>query len=161
MHPYFETVASWKSARASLSFEPLVPSYTGGRDLQALRVHVRDHKQRVVPIERRTLEAHYGGFSLSQSQTGAEAARQWKLARDSRSAQVGGHPALTYELGPVPPPDDIDGRSPAVVTWADGDLHMLIASDSLQADELLRIAVSIYRRRPPPRKTGRGRKVGT
>jgi hypothetical protein len=41
-------------------------------------------------------------------------------------------------------PDDIDGRTPAVVSWADGDLHVLVVSDTLQADELLRIAASIY-----------------
>lgn len=155
MNAYFETVASWKAARKTVSFEPLVPSFTGGRDLQLLRVFVRDHKQRILPIQRRTLEACYGDFTLSQSQTGAEAARQWRLARDSRPTQVGGHPGSTYELGPEPPPDDIDGRSPAVVTWADGDLHMLIASDRLAADELLRIAASIYRKRSPARSRGR------
>jgi hypothetical protein len=158
MHPYFETVTSWRSARGYLSFAPLVPSYTGGKDLQLLRVHVRDHKRRILPIQRRSLEAHYGDFSLSQSQAGAEAARQWRLARDSRPAQVGGHPALVYELGPEPPPDDIDGRSSAVVSWAHDNLHMLIVSDRLQADELLRIAASIYRKRSP---AGQPRKIRT
>jgi hypothetical protein len=142
--PYFEPAASWKSARTRLSFQPLVPSYTGGRDLQLLRVHVRDHKRRILPVAKRTLEAHYGDFTLSQSQTGADAARQWELARVGWAAQVSSHPVRVYELGPEPPPDDIDGRTPAVVSWADGDLHMLVVSDTLQADELLRIAASIY-----------------
>lgn len=64
---------------------------------------------------------------------------------DARTAWVGGHEGRTYELGPEPPPGDIDGRSPAVVTWAEGDLFFLIASDRLPAARLLDIAAGMYR----------------
>ena len=36
------------------------------------------------------------------------------------------HTARIYELGPEPGPDDIDGRTPAVVTWHDADLFFLV-----------------------------------
>ena len=48
-----------------------------------------------------------------------------------------------YELGPEPPPDDIDGRSPSVVTWQDGDMFYLVASSTLSSDDLVRVAVSL------------------
>ena len=146
-NPHFATVATWKAGAAILTFQPRVPTATGGRSLQSLRVYVRDHKLRPVAMQHRTLEAHYGDFALSQSRPGAETARNWRLARDGRPIQIGGHPGYVYELGPEPPPDDIDGRSSAVVTWADGDLHLLVTSDRLEASELLRIGASIY----PPR----------
>jgi hypothetical protein len=51
-----------------------------------------------------------------------------------------------YELGPEPAPDDIDGCSPAIVTWYDADLFFLVASNT-SSDELVRIAVSLYAQR--------------
>jgi hypothetical protein len=51
-----------------------------------------------------------------------------------------------YELGPEPAPDDIDGRTPAVVTWHDADLFFLVASDTMSSHELVRIAISLYGR---------------
>ena len=38
-------------------------------------------------------------------------------------------------------------RPPAVVTWSDGELHFLIASDTLSASELVEVAGSVYRRK--------------
>ncbi len=35
---------------------------------------------------------------------------------------------------------DIDGRSPSVVTWHDGEMFYLIASDKMSSAELGRIA---------------------
>ena len=49
-----------------------------------------------------------------------------------------------YELGPEPPPDDIDGRSPSVVTWHDVDMFYLIASGEMRSHDLVSIANSLY-----------------
>jgi len=49
-----------------------------------------------------------------------------------------------YELGPEPPPDDIDGRNPSIVTWHNGEMFYLIASDKMSSGELVRIASSLY-----------------
>ena len=48
---------------------------------------------------------------------------------------------------PEPAPDDIDGRSPAIVAWHDGELFCLIASDTMSSDQLVRIAISLYGQR--------------
>jgi hypothetical protein len=112
---------------------------------------VRDHKLRELSVNHRTLEAHYGGFVLSQARKGADEAR--RLALDVRygaagqEGQIAGHAAQIYELGPEPAPDDIDGRSPAVVTWYDADLFFLVASNTMSSHELVRIAVSLYAQR--------------
>jgi len=54
--------------------------------------------------------------------------------------------ARMYELGPEPTKDDIDGRSPAVVTWHDEEMFYLIASTGMAAADLERIAGSLYRK---------------
>jgi hypothetical protein len=147
-NPHFETARSWKAARAMLTFQPLEPGYTAGLDLEFLRIHVRDHKMRVVRTDDRTLEAHYGGFVLSQVRKGAEEARKWVMSvtygRVTKESDVAGRPAKVCEVGPEPPPDDIDGRTPAVVTWADKELFFLVASDTMPAAELICVAVSLY-----------------
>lgn len=74
--PHFETARSWQDAEALLTFRPLVPSHTGGFVLRSLQIHVRDHKLRELAVADRTLEAHYAGFVLSQSQKGANEARR-------------------------------------------------------------------------------------
>lgn len=149
-NPHFESAPSWEAARTLIAFQPLDPSETAGLQLQSLRIHVRDHRHRQLRIEDRTLEAHYGGFVLSQSLKGASEARRLALevpyGLDAREARVLGREARVYELGPEVPPDDIDGRSPAVVTWYDGDIFYLIASGEMQSEVLLRIATSLYGR---------------
>jgi len=150
-NPHFETAPSLKAARAMLTFQPREPRYTAGLRLRSVRIHVRDHKLRELSVNHRTLEAHYGGFVLSQARKGADEAR--RLALDVRygaagqEGQIAGHAAQIYELGPEPAPDDIDGRSPAVVTWYDADLFFLVASNTMSSDELVRIAVSLYAQR--------------
>jgi hypothetical protein len=148
-NPHFETASSWKSARSMLTFQPRKPKHTAGLPLQALRIHVRDHKMRELSVDQRTLEAHYGGFSLSQAKKGVEEARRLALAvsygRAGRDAQIAGCAGRAYELGPEPEPGDIDGRSPSVVTWHDGEMFYLVASDQMSADDLLKIAISLYR----------------
>jgi hypothetical protein len=145
--PSFESVPNWEAAGKMLAFLPIEPKHTAGYSLQGLRIFVRDHKSRDVPIGDRTLEAHYGGFVFSQSRHGVDEARRLALVvsygRVPRDAQIASHPARIYELGPEPPPDDIDGRSPAVVTWFDGEMFYLIASSELPADELLQVAKSL------------------
>jgi hypothetical protein len=64
--------------------------------------------------------------------------------RDARAERIAGHDARVYELGPEPAPDDIDGRPPSVVVWHDAEMFYLIASDSLAAERLTRIARSMY-----------------
>jgi len=131
-----------------VTFQPIEPAHTAGLRLQSIQIHVRDHKRRELPIEDRTLEAHYGGFVLSQSRKGAEEARRLALnvsyGRAGREARIAGRDARVYELGPEPAPGDIDGRSPAVVTWHDADMFYLIASGEMSADDLVRVALSLY-----------------
>ena len=86
-NPHFETASSWKAARAKLTFQPREPGYTAGLRLHSIRIHVRDHKLREVSINDRTLEAHYGGFVLSQARKGTDEAR--RLALDVRYGSAG------------------------------------------------------------------------
>jgi hypothetical protein len=155
-NPHFEKVASWKAARKLLDFEPLVLENTKRQRLQSLYVYVRDHKQRELPAGNRSLEAYFDGFVFTQKQaTTAEAHRlalSTSYGLEGRDTQVATHPGRLYELGPVPPPDDIDGRSPAVVVWHDGRMFYLIASTEKTAAELLQIAQSLY---GPPSKSSR------
>jgi hypothetical protein len=148
---HFETVAGWQQARALLTFDLLEPSDTAGCALKKLEVHIRDHKMRDLAKAERSLEAHYGVFVLTQSWKGDAEARRAALdvsyGPNAREAQILGRDARVYELGPEPPPDDIDGRQPAVVAWHDGAMFYFIASVQLPAVELMRIAASLYR--PP------------
>ncbi len=132
-----------------LTFAPVEPSYTAGMSLQSIRIHVRDHKRRELAIADRTLEAHYGSFVVSESRKGLAEARRLALELSygsaGRDTTVGGCAGRAYELGPEPPPGDIDGRSPSVVTWHDREMFYLIASGELTVDVLLRIAASLYR----------------
>jgi hypothetical protein len=147
-NPYFETARSWHAARSMLTFRPIKPAYTAGCRLQAIRIHVRDHKQRVLSVGDRTLEAHYGKFVLSQARKPVDEAQRLALkvsyGRDPRDAAIAGRTARIYELGPEPEFDDIDGRAPAVVTWSDGELFFLLASDTARSDVLVKIALSLY-----------------
>lgn len=146
-NPQFETVPSWKAAQTMLAFRPREPDDTAGHGLQSLRIHVRDHKLRELSRADRTLEAHYGHFVISQARKGVKEAQ--RLARvvpygpTGRDAQIGACAARVYELGPEPPADDVDGRSPSVVTWHDGEMFYLIASDKMSCAELVRIASSL------------------
>ena len=145
---HFHTVATWAEARTLLVFEPRRPHYTAERTLQSLHVHIRDHKRRELAPQDRTLEAHYGTFVVSQAHPGPGPARtraiETSYGQAKREGKIAGHDARIYELGPEPPADDIDGRSPAVVTWHEGSTFFLIASGELTAAELERIAVSMY-----------------
>ena len=145
---HFGTVPSWEAARLMLTFQPLRPAYTAASSLQALRIHVKDHKSREVPIGDRTLEAHYDQFVLSQSRKGVDEARRLALVvsygRAPREARIAGREARVYERGAEPDEDDPDGRLPAIVTWHDGDMFYLIASDHLLTDVLVTIGDSLY-----------------
>ena len=131
-NPHFETARDWRAARGMVAFRPLAPGYTAGFRLQAIRIHVRDHKMRDLAVAARSLEAHYGAFSLSQARKGASEARRLALevsyGRDGREARIAGHEARVYERGPEPAADDIDGRSPAAAVWHDGEMLYLVAS---------------------------------
>ena len=149
---HFATADTWHAAQAMLTFRPLQPRHTAGLGLQSLRVHIRDHKKRDVALGDRTLEAHYGAFVLSQARRGENEARRLALdvsyGSQPYEARIGSHEARVYELGPEVEPDDIDGRSPSVVTWSDGHMFYLVASAELPADTLIQIAGSLYFVRP-------------
>ena len=149
-NPHFQKVASWKAARELLDFEPLVLRDTKKRRLQSLYVYVRNHKQRELPIGERSLEAYFDGFVFTQKKAGNAEARRLAISTsyglEGHNTSVAKHPGRLYELGPVPPPDDIDGRSPAVIVWHDDGMFYLIASTEKPASELLRIAQSLYER---------------
>jgi hypothetical protein len=148
-NPHFESPPTWEAARALLSFAPLELNETSGHRLQSLAIYVRDHRLREIAPTDRSLEAHFGAFSFTQARKGIDEARRWALevayGRAAAQGHVAGHPARIYELGPKVPVDDIDGRSPAVVVWHDGEMFYLIASDRLQSPELLAIAETLYR----------------
>lgn len=146
--PHFITAASWSAAAAELAFAPTEPGVTAGRNLESIRIHSADHKRRPLPIIDRTLEAHYGTFVVSQRATPEpEMARRLAIdtsyGADPTLATIGGHEGRAYDHGPEPDDDDPDGRMPAVVTWADGAVHHLVASHELPLDELVAIARSI------------------
>jgi hypothetical protein len=144
---------TWDEARALLAFEPTAPADSGRYALQGLRVFVRDHKKRELPIEVRTLEARYGTFNFSQQQKNPDEARRAALetsyGRQPRPADVAGRAGRMYDMGPVPPPDDIDGQMPAVVAWHDGPMFYFLSSHEWSAEELLVVARSVYARRKP------------
>lgn len=147
-NPHFDSARSRKHAESMLTFSPLVPKRTEGYTLQSLAIYVHDYKHRELPVEERSLEAHYGSFVLTQSCPGKEEGR--RLAEDVlydqalREIQIAGCEARVYELGAEPEPDDINPRSPAVVVWHDGGLFLLVASDQLPSEALVEIAGSLY-----------------
>ena len=163
-NPHFETARTWKAAHAMLEFKPRQPRHTAGLRLQSLRIHVRDHKQRELPVAERTLEAHYGRFVLSQVRKDAAEARRLAIevsyGRTPKDIQIAGCAGRAYERGPEPEQDDIDRRSPSVVVWHDGEMVYLIASDQMASSDLVRIARSLYPRElfrlPRPRYRSRG-----
>lgn len=131
-----------------VDFEPLRPRDSRGLEVESFAIHIRDHKKRELSKRSRSLEAHYGKFVFSQSRKGQSEARRWALSLsygpNPQSADVAGREGRIYPLGPEPESDDIDPRMPAVVTWCDGEMFYLIASESLEADDLLAIARSCY-----------------
>jgi len=147
--PRFLAPPTWAEAAALLTFVPRAPADTRGRALVGLRVHVRDHWRRDLPPHLRTFEAHYDGLAVCQSCPGASAARRRALdvryGENGRPVRVVGHDGRAYPLGPEVPPDDIDGRSAAVVTWWDGPMHHFVASTQLPLEDLERVATSLYR----------------
>lgn len=148
-NPHFRLVATVEEAAELVGFTPRLPAVTEGFDLRSIQVFVKDHEMRDVPIGERVVEVHYDDFVLAQSAPGPEAARRLALevsyGRTATAVRILGRNGKMYELGPNPGPDDIDGRSPAVVTWHDEDMHLLVASDRLRTQELIAIAHSMYR----------------
>ncbi len=146
-NPHFATVESWQAAHAMLDFRPREPAETAGRRLQSLRIHIRDHRLRDLPVGGRTLEADYGTFVLSQARRSRREARRLALelsyGADPQEIRLSGLAARLYEHGPEPEPGDIDGRMPAVVTWSDGDLFFLVTSGELSTETLVTIATSL------------------
>ncbi|ANM30067.1 hypothetical protein ABI59_11540 [Acidobacteria bacterium Mor1] len=154
MLPSFAPVSSWEEGADLIGFIPRTPRETLGFPVDSMHVFVRDHKQREVPVSERSLEVYYRlkndgpGFVLSQSCPGTpEAERrafQRSYGQDGRPTRVAGKPARLYPLGPPVAEDDVDGRPPAVIVWQDDDRLMLIASSTLEVDQLQRVADSLY-----------------
>ena len=147
---HFASVPDWAAAREMLTFTPFEPTFTAGLERAGLRIFIRDHKMRDVPVGERSLEAHYGRFVLSQSRKGVDEARRLALdvsyGLQPYEAMIAGHAGRMYELGPEPEPGDPDGRMPSVVTWHDGEMFFLLASGEMPVAELMPIALSIYLR---------------
>ena len=131
-----------------LTFEPLVPRTPAALHSPSLRIHVRDHKLRELPPAERSLEAHYSSFVFTQSRHERAEARRLALSvaygGQPTDAASAGREARVYELGPPVPPDDIDGRVPAVVVWHDEGMFFLMASGSMTTEALREIANSVY-----------------
>jgi hypothetical protein len=146
-NPHFEVRDTVASALDLLAFRPLVPRRPP-TTLRSVAVHVRDHRGRLLPVDRRTLEMHFDDMVVSQTKVGSTEALRLAMevtyGRQRRRLAIGANPAMVYDLGPVPPPEDIDGRSPAVVVWADGDMIFLIASVVRSAGDLVDVAGSMY-----------------
>ncbi len=161
--PSFVAVADWREGGALIELEPFEPRDTLGLTLHGLRVFVRDHKQREVPLEQRELAADYGEgerrLVVTQARPGpAEARRKALDVRYGASPQpctVAGREGRIYPLGPPVPDDDIDGRAPAVVVWCDEARLCLVASPCFEAGVLHRVAESMY---APRRKRQRSRR---
>ena len=147
-NPHFLSFSSWNDVQKQVPFKLFLPVDTLGETLQSLQLHIRDHKLRDLEPSQQSLEAHYGAFVYSQAQRSIEEARRLALSvaygADARDISIAGHNGKIYERGPEVPPNDIDGRSPAVVAWHDGGLFLLIASDRKEVDDLLRVAKSLY-----------------
>lgn len=146
---HFETAADWVAAAELVDFEPRRPAFTAGFKLESLAVHVMDHRKRRLPFGARSLEAHYGGFVIDQKRApSVDEAQRMALSTPygpaATTVGIAGFEGRSYPLGPEPDPDDIDGRSPAVVVWSDGAMFYLVASDTLDEPTLLRIASSMY-----------------
>ncbi len=147
-NPHFASVSTWAEAAKLVDFEPLRPRKTRNLDVQRFVVLLRDHKKRELDRSSRSLEVHYGKFVFSQTRKDKSEARRWALSvsygSNPQSVEIAGREGRMYPLGPVPEPDDIDPRMPAVVSWYDGELSYLIASESLESDDLLQVARSCY-----------------
>ncbi len=146
---HFESVADWEAAARLVDFEPRQPTYTASFALTSLAVHVMDHRKRQLPVEARSLDAHYGGFVIEQKRAASEAdvkrlALSTSYGPAAETVRVAGHEGRSYALGPEPGPDDIDGRSPSVIVWSDGVMFYLVASGQLDQATLLRIVSSMY-----------------
>ena len=146
---HFETAADWSAAARLVDFEPRQPSYTAGFELVSLAVFVMDHRKRRLPIGARSLEAHYGAFVIDQKRlaSAADAKRQalsTPYGAFDKTVRVAGLEGRGYALGREPDPNDIDGRSPAIIVWSDSAMLYLLASDQLDEVILLRIASSMY-----------------
>ena len=146
--PRFLAPDTWEQAAALMAFTPRRPADTRGRALRGLRVHVRDHRRRDLPLHLRTFEAHYDGLAVCQSRPGALGARRRALERrygpGATEIRLFGHEGRAYPLGPEVPADDIDGRSAAVVAWHDGPMFHFVASTQLPVEELTMVAASLY-----------------
>ncbi len=66
---------------------------------------------------------------------------------DATPIRIHGHDGRAFPLGPEVPPDDIDGRSAAVVTWHDGPMFHFVMSTQLPLDALTLVAASLYAER--------------
>lgn len=149
----FVVVDSWDAAAALVTFVPRVPRDLGERSPDRLRVFVRDYRGRELAPDERTLDAHFGDLSFSQSRHSPQEARRRALdvsyGRHGVAAIVAGRDGRAYAAGPPVPADDPDGRSPAVLVWVDGEMLYLLASASASAEELCIIGASIYTPLPP------------
>ena len=62
----------------------------------------------------------------------------------AQAVRVAGREGRAYAPGPEGPGYDADERSPAVITRHAGGMHHLVASDTMEVEQLLEIAESMY-----------------
>lgn len=147
-NPHFLFPATWEEAAELVTFPPLRPGRAGGFALNRLAVFVRDHRMREMAPEDRSLEAYYGGFVFSQTRKvdgkARHAALELSYGAGGYEVRIVGREGRAYELGPEVPPNDIDGRCSAVVTWFEDEMFYLLGSDELEAITLIEIATAMY-----------------
>lgn len=140
---HFASFEELPSAAEFVGFTPLAARITEAPHL--IRVHVRDH--RMVEVEP-TLEVYFDRFVMSESERGDIHARRLayeeSYGRSRLDIEIHGFPAVSYELGPEPPADDPDPRSPAVVVWADRGRFVMLASEETRSSYLIDVAVGLY-----------------
>ena len=111
--------------------------HNGGLEFRTISETDYQFRTRIQDIHLNPGSVTHGGFIMSLMDSGMGTAAHRVLGKNARAA-----------TGPEPAPDDVDPRPPAVVTWADDGLFVLLASDSMTAIELIEEARSLYPPRP-------------
>ena len=145
--PHWAKPSDWEAAARWFGARPARPRDARGRAVQAFRVRLRDHRDRLLPVARRDLEVHFDDFVFTQVSVGAEEARrralEWSYGPEPTEMRIGPHEGRGYERQPDPPDDDPDPPLPTVVTWAVAERHFLLASSTLSVAELIEVAHAV------------------
>ncbi|MBT8404140.1 MAG: ankyrin repeat domain-containing protein [Gemmatimonadetes bacterium] len=145
--PHWAQPTDWEAAGRWFGATPARPRDTLGRTVQAFRVRLRDHRDRLLPAAGRDLEVHFDDFDFTQVSVGHEEARrralEWSYGPEAMELRIGPHAGRGYERQPDPPEADPDPPLPTVVTWWVGERHFLLASATLAVAQLIEVAHSV------------------